>query len=446
MPSKLLLDKDVKSVNLSDFYRSIYTGKTMKDPHQNIFFYYRGPSKHKEVSLYDFQVEDNTTKSLINVFEFCCQAGFEDILISFLKTVDAPKRPVVSFKLQKGLNNSRPDALINLADYIIHIESKVRARLEIGQIRRHLTAINPQDILVVITNDRYDKEKLCKIGDSRLRYLDWAEVHRICIRTINAIRNDKTQTVIVQFIEQFIDYLEVLVMTEFNGFKDSDFDFWVDPNPYYVPILRKKLKALATIIKEKLPKDIGTEYSFVRPGNISRSGKDERFAWVAIKRPKDGKDIFNQCNFTIEVSKSCLDINAVIRNGRTYLPKTSIGVFFDKVSNSPEKFMQVIRSVKNDARIIISKRLPKTGNRIMRGNEKWEKFFDMKLCDITSKQDALYVCEILKKADKKPGAPGIHFRRSIDRGAKVLIEPIALETEIISTITEFWPILVYLEK
>jgi hypothetical protein len=417
----------------------------MRDPHQNIFFYYRGPSKNREMSLYDFQVEDNTTKSLINVFEFCCQAGFENLLTGFLKVINAPKRPVVSFKLQKGLEDSRTDALIDLADYNIHIESKVRARLDIGQIERHLTSIEPQDILVVITNHQHDKEELSKAGDRRLRYLDWAEVHRICLRAVETIRNDKRMVAILHLIEQFIDYMEVVVMTEFNGFKNSDFDFWVDPNPYYVPILKKKLEALATIIKEKLPKDIGAEYSFIKPGNISRSGKDERFAWVAIKRPKDGKDIFNQCNFTIEVSKSCLDINTVVRNGRTHQMRTPIGVFFNKITNEPEGFLQMIKGIRKEARIVVSRRLPRTGHRIMPGNEKWVKFFDMKLCDIASKQDVLYVGDILKKADKDPGAPGIHFRYSIDRGSKVLTEPIKLEDEIIGTITEFKPILDYLE-
>ena len=38
----------------------------MRDPHQNIFYYYRGPSKRNKDSLYDIQIEDNTTKSLIN--------------------------------------------------------------------------------------------------------------------------------------------------------------------------------------------------------------------------------------------------------------------------------------------------------------------------------------------------------------------------------------------
>lgn len=422
----------------------------MRDPHQNIFFYYRGPSKHKEASLYDFQVEDNTTKSLINVLEFCYQSGFEDLFDKFLDAINAPKRPVAYFKLQKGLSGSRPDALIDLADYDIHIESKVRARLDLGQIKRHLKNINQQDILVVITNDRQDKRKLSEIGDARLRFLDWAEVHKLCLRAVDAIRNNKRMIATLYLIEQFIDYMEVVVMVEFNGFKDLDFDFWLYPNPDYGLILRKKLEALATIIKENLPSDIGVEYSYIKPGNISRSGKVERdersSVWVAIKRPEDRKDIFNQCNYTIEVSKNCLDINTVVRNGRTNQMRTPIGVFYNKITNDPERFLQVIKRIKKEARIVVSKRLPRTGHRIMPGNEKWVKFFDMKLCDITSKQDALYVGEILKKADKDPGAPGIHFKYSIDRGSKVLIEPEALEKEIISTITEFKPILVYLEE
>jgi hypothetical protein len=69
----------------------------------------------------------------------------------------------------------------------------------------------------------------------------------------------------------------------------------------------------------------------------------------------------------------------------------------------------------------------------------------MKLSDIANKQDVIYLGDVLKKADKDPGAPGIHFRYSIDRGSKVLTEPIKLEDEIIDTITEFKPILDYLE-
>jgi hypothetical protein len=81
----------------------------------------------------------------------------------------------------------------------------------------------------------------------------------------------------------------------------------------------------------------------------------------------------------------------------------------------------------------------------MPGNEQWNKFFDMKLSDITNERDILYLRDILKKADQKPGAPGIHFRYSLDRGSKVLTEPEKLTAEIIATMEEFYPILAYLE-
>jgi hypothetical protein len=417
----------------------------VRDPHQNIFFYYRGPSKRDKESLYDLQVEDNTTKGLVNILEFCCRAGFVDLLSGFLKAVKVPNRQVVSFKLQKGLSGSRPDALIDLGDYNIHIESKVRARLDFDQIRRHLSDIGTKDFLVVITNTSDDEDSLSKIGDNRIRYLSWSKVHEICLNTVKKIKGNKSQSAVAQLIEQFIDYLEVVVMTEFNGFKDSDFDFWIDPNPYYVPILRKKLEALANIIKEKLPEEIGSEYSFIKPGKISRSGKDERFAWVAIKRPKDDKDVFNQCNFTIEVSKSGLDINTVVRNGRTFQSDTPIGIFFNRISSDTNKFLQVISGARKESRLVISRRLPRTGKRIMPGNEKWIKFFEMKLSDINTQKDVQYICEVLKKADKEPGAPGIHFKYSIDRGTKVLTEPEKLEDEIISTIKKFKPILDFLK-
>ena len=78
----------------------------------------------------------------------------------------------------------------------------------------------------------------------------------------------------------------------------------------------------------------------------------------------------------------------------------------------------------------------------MPGNEIWHSFFEMNLEDIKSVEDVNYLREVLAKCK----FPGIHFRRSFERGNKILGKPNDLEREVIKVIEELWPILVYLES
>jgi hypothetical protein len=396
-------------------------------------------------SLHDVQVEDNTTKALINLLEFAKRIDSTPLLKNFLKLIDVPKKQITSFGLQKCEKKSRPDGIINFADNKIFIESKVRADLNINQIRRHLSSLSSNDFLLVITNDKTDRFKLKKLNDKRLRYCSWHDIHHICLGIANEMRNNKKLTAVLAVLEHFINYMEVIVMTEFSGFKDEDFDFWIRPDIRYVPILKNKLESLAKSIRVDLPAKL-RKYSHIYTGKISRIIRDERFAWVALKKKKNKKDVLNQCNFTIEVSKSNLVINAVIRNGRTDNSRKPLGIFYKKLSNHPDRFLDVIRRIKIEGSFVVSKRLPKTGKFIKRGNEKWVKFFEIKLHDITKEEDVRYLCRILKKADSRPASPGIHIRNSIDRGSLILTEPTKLKKEIISTIVNFKPILDFLEK
>jgi hypothetical protein len=40
------------------------------NPYKNIFFYYRGPSSERKVDQPDKQIEDNTTKAVINTLDY----------------------------------------------------------------------------------------------------------------------------------------------------------------------------------------------------------------------------------------------------------------------------------------------------------------------------------------------------------------------------------------
>jgi hypothetical protein len=147
----------------------------------------------------------------------------------------------------------------------------------------------------------------------------------------------------------------------------------------------------------------------------------------------------------LEVSKDSLEINAVIRNGHTTDKSRPIGVFYEKLEKHPDAFLDIIGKIRSDARIIISKRLPKASNKLMPGNEKWLGFFNMRIKDITCVKDIIYLLDVLNKADVSPAMPGVHIGYSIERGERILGEPELLEKRIIEAIVDFMPILSFIE-
>jgi hypothetical protein len=416
----------------------------LRDPHQNIFYYYRGPSKRKENTIYDIQVEDNTTKSLINLLEFTHKVGFDNLIDGFLEIAKVRKPEILSFRLQPAERESRPDAVINFAGGKLYLETKVRASLGVEQIIRHLKAIGENDRLIVVTNNPKDINLLEECKDSRCIYQSWQQIHKLCLNILKEIKLNKESISIKVIFESFIEYLEVIVMTEFNGFSDEDFDFCYDRNIHYVPILRNKLDSLANKIGESLTSSL-RKYSEVKVGNISRTAKDDRAAWVAIKKKKDNADIFNQCNYTIEVAKSCLEINTVIRNGRTDNMHKPIGIFHKKLTDNPCGFINIIKRIENNAKFVICRRQKRNEKAPLHGNEKWERYFEIDLHDISTEDDVHYLCEVIKKADKKPTLPGIYVQHTIDRKEGILRDASELKKKIISTMLDFKPVLDFLE-
>lgn len=418
----------------------------MGNLHQNVFYYYRGPSSGETDEWLDPQVEDNTTKALANVLELLKDLEFMTLAEKLTAQMGVPKRRLLSCRLQQSGVSSRPDAVLNYGDFSVYIEAKVRAKLSIDQIRRHLKGAGTKDFLLLISNRSSDKTKLGEIGNGKLRFLSWAWIHKMCVDTLRDIKAVKSLKAAYLVLRQFAEYLEVVVLTEFNGFRDEDFDFWVHRDPFYIPFLKRKLDALAEMIKQDLPANIKRVYSETKIGNIARRAEDQRHAWVAIKKPGDKKDVFNQCNFTLEVSRATLEINAVIRNGHVTDRRHPIGIFYHKLRQDPDDFLKIIRAIPKGACISVSKRMPKTGVRIMPGNEVWEEFFEMRLSELTRQEDVEYLLEILKKADRPPAMPGIHVRSSIPRGEKILSDAVALKRRIIEVMAGFLPLLSFLEE
>jgi len=414
----------------------------MRDPHQNIFYYYRGPSSGE--LAHDIQVEDNTTKSLINLLEYCHSVDYQELLNGLLKHIGLPASSVISFRLQVHGNGSRPDALINLTSRKIFIESKVQAVLDLDQVSRHLRFLSPPDILLVITNHKEDETKLKSLGESRIKFMTWGEMYSFANQAYQQIKRDKKHQHISIMLQHFLEYLEVVTLTDFNGFREEDFEFFIEYNQHYLPILKRKIQSLAEAIKQ----EGGSDYGLVKVGSLPKNITKETTAWVAIQQKELPKRLlFQQCNFTLQIGSDAFYINAVLRNGRVDNKNTPMGVFYNKIRD-PSLILSFFhnltiaerkRNEQHKSVLRVSERLPRHGTRIMRGNEKWQEIFSIRTDQINTPEDVAYLRKLLEM--RVPASPGIHLSRAIPRGDPLLRDKTKLMEEIKRTFTEFEPLL-----
>ena len=275
----------------------------MTDFHNNIFYYYRGAKQHGQKQ--EQQLEDNTTKALTNMLQHCDPV----VATEFLKSLEisVANDSTIEFELQKPTighekihyrtqrlllaivgtpqpgnasiytqlvgpfeGDSRPDAWIYGEDFVVLLESKVGdSALELNQMRCH-----------------WRKLRMDIQSSPRCKILTWAEVHqffanRLPILLPNLPGKDKW------LVEQFTQYLEWTGMTEFVGFEESVFEFFVheEKDPFVKQWMRDAMRALA---KQVLHGDHGIKafsefYTDYHVGNFGK--KDDHF-WVAFGPPK----------------------------------------------------------------------------------------------------------------------------------------------------------------
>ena len=371
------------------------------DPHKNIFYYYRGPSRRQEEDIvYDTQIEDNTTKAFIN----CLDNSSNDLLRYFIDyfALDFKYKSKPQFLLQVSKSKSRPDAQIKSATHSLYIESKIAASIDIRQLLNHKDELGANDILILISKDDFTNN----IG---ITHLKWSEIYK-CFSSYES-KNQKEKFI----IDEFKKYLEVIGLSDFIGFTNDDFDYFINMIDDYKPIVKNKLNQFSNKVYEELSDEIKSMYTDRYIGVFSKY--PEGGAWFGIRKDQKSKDPFRHCNFTIEINDDSLQFNTVIRDGR-YNQKTPIGIFYRKIKNNYDDFINILKSLSDEYSLTISKRIPKSGKRIMPGNEKWVTLARLTL-EIVSDETIDYLLMMLKKIE----FPGIHLGLSIKRGNEVLQKP-----------------------
>jgi len=396
------------------------------DPHKNIFYYYRGPSKHQEEDIiYDKQIEDNTTKAFINCLENSSNNLLMHLIDYFNLKFSSNSKP--QYLLQISMSKSRPDAQIKTINNSIYIESKVTAAINQEQIENYLRELNNKDVLLLITaNDCSYKFK-----KSNIRHIRWSDIYK-CFNKYEP--KDKREKFIV---DEFIKYLEVIGLSDFTGFTNDDFDFFINMIKDYKPIVRNKLEKFSNKVIEVLNDEIKNIYIDRHLGMIP---KETECIWFGLRKDQKSKDAFKHCNFTIEIDSDALNFFTVIRDGK-YNQNKPIGIFYRKIKNNFDEFLNILKSISSDYYFRISKRVPRRGKRIMPGNEKWVQLSVLSLEFVTD-ETIEYILMLLEKVE----FPGIHMGLSIKRGDDILKNPEFLIEKCRQAIEEEYKLLKFLEN
>lgn len=269
----------------------------MTDFHHNLFYYYKGA--HQSYKEAEHQLENNTTKALVNTLEYCSDL----VAVSFLEWIGiTPAGDQIKFKLQKkalgeqdilaksqrlllGIvptkadkdpsallegkvadEDSCPDAWIYGGEFVVLIENKVNGPLNTDQMQRHAHKLQ----------GGMERRPEFKV-------LTWAQVHSFFKRLLNESLNklsDKDKWI----LDQFTQYLEEIGMSEFIGLESEIFDYVVTLDDEDA---RQKVRATMRSFAEKILAQI-RDLVFYEGYDDGVIHQGDRYYWVAFG-PKDNK-------------------------------------------------------------------------------------------------------------------------------------------------------------
>ncbi len=312
------------------------------NPYRNIFYYYRGPSSKK--GEFDKQIEDNTTKALINTL----QNSKKMVLNRFLKEVniDIKSWDKATFDLQVSGETSRPDALIKIDNYEIYIESKMDSPLEKDQIRRHLQLVS-KGYLICITPREKDKRIIQDINKKNLRFITWNELY-LCIQYLHGHTKDKTTEFV---LGQFLEYLEAINMAPFSYWNKNDFEAFLniedDPKKELRSRVREKMKVYLHDLKEMLNQENLFEDLEPDIGNVQ---KNSYHVWGVLCKPPTEKKV-HKPHFNFIIDSDVFTIGIEIE-GITPAKRMKKYILSDR-----KRFLRILRKL-DGFTLILRKKVP----------------------------------------------------------------------------------------
>jgi uncharacterized protein YktB (UPF0637 family) len=341
----------------------------MADFHHNIFYYYRGTQQSDRER--ERQLEDNTTKALINTLKHCDSK----VTFEFLGWLGIKATKPVTLELQKaiiskgeignksqrlllgivptkeiknpcaelgrtaaGEKDSFPDAWIYGDNFVVLVESKVEgkegASLELDQMERHYQK------LLVDTEQQPD----CRIHT-------WAEAHRF-FKNLSDELGDELTPKDKWLIEQFTQYLEWIGMAEFIGLEQGMFNYFAtcidDRNEDDRRWVRGTMRSFAEKILEGLQ---AVDSSFYQDYDVGRLLLKDDHCWTAFG-PKD-KNYRRLAHQTVSLHECGLDVfvNVELKDAIDRLRK--------KIAKDKQMFREIVSRLPGPFSIRVEERKPK---------------------------------------------------------------------------------------
>ena len=241
----------------------------MTDITRNIFYWFRGPSFEGAPAPHR-QLENNLTKSLVNVLEHCDR---QLVLKPFLNRLglqicqdvvfSLQRRPALAGKTKKRIvlgivggegeaipgesttEKGRPDAWICGSGWTVLIESKIGPKIPKRQLDDHARAVG-------WPKKTYD-----------IHMLSWQDLHRIARDARRKV--SKKDRVSQLLLSDWQSYLEHQNMDEFEKLEPLDFDFFnlpVEERRALLPHMKSRVRAFAAMLAKSEPaKKIADLYS-----------------------------------------------------------------------------------------------------------------------------------------------------------------------------------------